>query len=40
RIAELTRRCASAGPGLRKIVGEVWDAVSDETARAPVSARG
>ncbi|MET9355974.1 GPP34 family phosphoprotein [Streptomyces sp. NPDC006617] len=40
RIAELTRRCASAAPGMRKIVGEVWDAVSDETARAPVSARG
>ena len=40
RIAELTRRCAGAGPGLRKIVGEVWDAVSDETARAPVSAHG
>ncbi|MEU9636168.1 GPP34 family phosphoprotein [Streptomyces tendae] len=43
RITELTRRCvsaASAAPGMRKIVGEVWDAVSDEGARAPASARG
>ncbi|MFJ7228369.1 GPP34 family phosphoprotein [Streptomyces tendae] len=40
RITELTRRCVSAAPGMRKIVGEVWDAVSDEGARAPASARG
>ncbi|MCL7367125.1 GPP34 family phosphoprotein [Streptomyces ardesiacus] len=40
RVAELTGRCAGAAPGLRRIVDEVRDAVSDETARAPVSARG
>ncbi|CAM5454019.1 GPP34 family phosphoprotein OS=Streptomyces tendae OX=1932 GN=GUR47_02440 PE=4 SV=1 [Streptomyces tendae] len=40
RITELSRRCASAAPGMRKIVSEVWDAVSDESARAPASARG
>ncbi|MFF9862572.1 GOLPH3/VPS74 family protein [Streptomyces tendae] len=40
RITELTRRCVSAAPGMRTIVGEVWDAVSDEGARAPASARG
>ncbi|MFJ6075496.1 GPP34 family phosphoprotein [Streptomyces sp. NPDC093065] len=35
RIAELTGRCGSAAPGMRKIVAEVWGAVSDETAQAP-----
>lgn len=44
RITELTRRCVGAAPGLRRIVGEVCDAVSDavsdEGARAPASARG
>ncbi|MGC0386437.1 hypothetical protein RKD33_006654 [Streptomyces sp. SAI-129] len=40
RITELARRCASAAPGMRKIVSEVWDAVSDESARTPASARG
>ncbi|MGX1116290.1 hypothetical protein RKD37_001653 [Streptomyces ambofaciens] len=40
RITELARRCASAAPGMRKIVSEVWDAVSDESARTPASTRG
>ncbi|MFA3873113.1 GPP34 family phosphoprotein [Streptomyces sp. MMCC 100] len=44
RIAELTGRCGSAAPGMRKIVGEVWGAVRDETAQAqaqaPASAGG
>ncbi|MFE0415872.1 GOLPH3/VPS74 family protein [Streptomyces tendae] len=40
RVTALTRRCASAAPGMRKIVGEVWDAVGDEGARAPAPARG
>ncbi|MFG3249430.1 GPP34 family phosphoprotein [Streptomyces sp. NPDC048187] len=40
RITELTGRCGRAEPGMRKIVGEVWGAVSDETARTPASARG
>ncbi|WP_399944786.1 GPP34 family phosphoprotein [Streptomyces sp. BBFR25] len=40
RTTELARRCASAAPGMRKIVSEVWDAVSDESARTPASARG
>ncbi|MFG2682460.1 GPP34 family phosphoprotein [Streptomyces sp. NPDC048392] len=38
RITELTGRCGAAEPGMRKIVGEVWGAVSAETARAPASA--
>ncbi|MGW4551153.1 GOLPH3/VPS74 family protein [Streptomyces violaceorubidus] len=40
RIAALTRRCASAAPGMRQVVREVWDAVGDEGARAPAPARG
>ncbi|MFE0801041.1 GPP34 family phosphoprotein [Streptomyces sp. NPDC058812] len=40
RIAELTERGGAAAPGLRKIVGEVWGAVSAETARAVASAGG
>ncbi|MFI8949991.1 GPP34 family phosphoprotein [Streptomyces sp. NPDC053750] len=40
RIAELTERSGAAAPGLRKIVGEVWGAVSAETARAVASAGG
>ncbi|WP_328563861.1 GOLPH3/VPS74 family protein [Streptomyces coelicoflavus] len=40
RIAELTGRCGSAAPGMRKIVGEVWGAVSDETAQASAPAGG
>ncbi|MEV8124436.1 GPP34 family phosphoprotein [Streptomyces sp. NPDC085944] len=38
RIAELTGRCGSAAPGMRKIVGEVRGAVSDETTRAQAPA--
>ncbi|WP_399892387.1 GPP34 family phosphoprotein [Streptomyces sp. BBFR51] len=34
RITELTGRCGAAAPGMRKIVGEVWGAVSAETAQA------
>jgi hypothetical protein len=34
RIDELTGRCGAATPGMRKIVGEVWGAVSAETAQA------
>ncbi|MFI5856429.1 GPP34 family phosphoprotein [Streptomyces parvulus] len=37
RIAELTERGGAAAPGLRKIVGEVWGAVSAESARAVAS---
>ncbi|MFB7086006.1 GPP34 family phosphoprotein [Streptomyces sp. NPDC056296] len=40
RIAELTERGGAAAPGLREIVGEVWGAVSAETARAVASAGG
>ncbi|MFH9731621.1 GPP34 family phosphoprotein [Streptomyces sp. NPDC017260] len=40
RIAELAGRCGGAAPGLRKIVGEVWGAVSAETARSVASAGG
>ncbi|MFJ8147880.1 GPP34 family phosphoprotein [Streptomyces sp. NPDC096048] len=40
RIAELTERGGAAAPGLRKIVGEVWGAVSAETARAGAPAGG
>jgi hypothetical protein len=40
RITELTERGGAAVPGLRKIVGEVWGAVSAETARAVASADG
>lgn len=40
RIAELTERGGAAAPGLSKIVGEVWGAVSAETARAVASAGG
>ncbi|MBQ1097380.1 GPP34 family phosphoprotein [Streptomyces sp. b94] len=40
RIAELTERGGAAAPGLRKIVGEVWGAVSAETARAVASTGG
>ncbi|GAA3977613.1 GPP34 family phosphoprotein [Streptomyces marokkonensis] len=40
RIAELTGRCGDAAPGLRKIVGEVWGAVSAEAARSVASAGG
>ncbi|GAA2604782.1 MULTISPECIES: GOLPH3/VPS74 family protein [Streptomyces] len=40
RIAELTGRSGAAAPGLRKIVGEVRDAVSAETAQAMAPARG
>ncbi|MFH8973661.1 GPP34 family phosphoprotein [Streptomyces sp. NPDC017890] len=40
RIAELTGRGGAAAPGLRKIVDEVWGAVSAETARAAASAGG
>lgn len=40
RIAELTGRSGAAEPGLRKIVGEVWGAVSAETAQADAAARG
>ncbi|AIV32936.1 GOLPH3/VPS74 family protein [Streptomyces sp. CCM_MD2014] len=38
RIAELTARCGSAAPGMRKIVGELRGAVSDETTRAQAPA--
>ncbi|WHM29492.1 GPP34 family phosphoprotein [Streptomyces sp. BPPL-273] len=37
RIAELTERGGAAAPGLRKIVAEVWGAVSAESARAVAS---
>ncbi|WND33744.1 GPP34 family phosphoprotein [Streptomyces sp. BB1-1-1] len=40
RIAELTERGGAAAPGLRRIVGEVWGAVSAETARAVASTGG
>ncbi|MGW8065557.1 GOLPH3/VPS74 family protein [Streptomyces ziwulingensis] len=40
RIAELIERSGAAAPGLRKIVGEVWGAVSAETARAVASTGG
>ncbi|MFJ7772072.1 GPP34 family phosphoprotein [Streptomyces sp. NPDC097107] len=40
RIAELTERGGAAAPGLRKILGEVWGAVSAETARAVASTGG
>ncbi|AQS66478.1 GPP34 family phosphoprotein [Streptomyces pactum] len=40
RIAELTERGGAAAPGLRKVVGEVWRAVSAETARAVAPADG
>lgn len=38
RIAELTARCGSAAPGMRKIVSELRGAVSDETTRAQAPA--
>ncbi|RSN64614.1 GPP34 family phosphoprotein [Streptomyces sp. WAC 04229] len=37
RIAELTERGGTAAPGLRKIVEEVWGALSAESARAVAS---
>ncbi|MEU6449227.1 GPP34 family phosphoprotein [Streptomyces sp. NPDC046979] len=37
RVAELTERGGAAAPGLRKIVAEVWGAVSAESARAVAS---
>ncbi|MFJ4334298.1 GPP34 family phosphoprotein [Streptomyces sp. NPDC088935] len=40
RIAELTRLSAGGSPGMRRIVDEVRDALSDDGAGAPVSARG
>ncbi|NEB09979.1 GPP34 family phosphoprotein, partial [Streptomyces coelicoflavus] len=40
RIAELTGRYGGAAPGMRRIVDEVWGAVSDETARTSAPAGG